>query len=320
MKKVLVLLPKSTKGRLIMESFALGFESNKCRVLTKKLDEISSSDLEKFKPDMVLGHNYSFLSIEKCKKIIEKECENFVFYFTNEPQSPEALEGKIQLYEELKELKSTIFVWDKDFVKEFENCFYLPLAASPVKYATDFSGYKYDITFVGNPLSESRQTILCDLVKVFGKKINIFCTKSEFLKSVEEIKSKELLDKSDLTIYSNCWKGFIKTEQELARAYNSSKINLNITTQGKSSLNYRVFEVLASGGFLITDERDDLRNYFKVSKHLESYKDISDLIDKINFYIQNLNIALKIAFLGRVQCVNSHSFRARARRVLKKIF
>lgn len=304
-----------------MESLATGFEVNKCKVLTKVVDELEVQDIEKFKPDAIVGYDYSFLTDENCKKIIEDYgCKNLAFYFADEPKSKFALGEKTHLYEELKKLDATVFIWDKDFVSDFDKCFYLPLAVSPARYAIDFSGYKYDITFVGRPLTEKRQMILCDLIKVFKQKLSIFCYEKHFLQSVEEIKAQNLLDSDDLMIYENSYKGFIKTEKELAKIYNSSKINLNITEQGKSSLNYRVFEVLASGGFLITDEREDLEKYFKISKHLEVYKDLPDLIDKIEFYMKNLNIAQKIAHRGRFECIDANSFSARARSILQNIF
>lgn len=320
MKRVLVLLPASIAGRLIMESFASGFEMNRCRVLVKDLESLTGEELENFAPDMIFGYDYSYLMNEECKKIIEKvKCKNRVFYFADEPQSRFALGDRKELYSELKDLDAIVFVWDRDFVGDFKKSYYLPLAASPLRYSTDFSGYNYSISFVGRPLTEGRQQVLCDLVKAFKNKLKIFCFEKHFLQSVEEIKLKNLLDESDLEIYSKSWGGFIKTEQELAQIYSSSKVNLNITEQGKSSLNYRVFEVLASGGFLITDEREDLRAYFVPSKHLETYKDTRDLIDKIDFYMQNLNIAQRIAQLGYLACARNHNFSARARSVLNRI-
>lgn len=321
MKNVLVITPKSIAGELIMKSLALGFEVNKCKVLTKQVDIITEDDVEKFKPDMIIGYDYSFLMEENCKKIIQKSnCKNLVFYFADEPKGKFALGDRNYLYDELKNINPTVFIWDKDFLNDFENSFYLPLAVDPSKYLTEFSGYKYDITFVGRPLSEYRQKILCDLIKVFKNKLAIFSYEKHFLQSIEDIKSKNLLDEADLEIYSKSWKGFIKTEKELAKIYNSSKINLNITIQGKSSINYRVYEVLASGGFLLTDEKEDLKKYFKISKHLETYKDTTDLIDKINFYLNNLNIAQKIAQLGRFECIESNNFSARAKSIMAKVF
>lgn len=313
-------MPRSIAGGLIMEGFAGGLEMNKCIVLKKVVDELTQKDVEHFKPDMILGYDYSFLMDEGCTKIIKNSaCKNIVCYFADEPRGKFALGDKDYLYEELKKYNPKIFIWDKEFLNEFENSQYLPLAVNPIKYVTDFSGYKYTISFVGRPLTDIRQKILCELVKVFKNKVHIFSYEQHFLRSIEEIKNKNLLDEQDLEVYSNCWRGFVEKEEDLAKIYNSSKINLNITLQGKSSLNYRVFEVLAAGGFLLTDEREDLKTLFQQSKHLETYKGTDDLIDKINFYLKNLNIAQRIAQLGKLEVIENHTFGARASSLLKKL-
>lgn len=307
-----------------MNGFAHGFELNKCRVMTKVVDQLESKDIEEFRPDMILGYDYSFLMDENCTKIIKKSgCKNIVSYFADEPKGKFALGDKDYLYEEFKKFNPKIFIWDKDFLNDFKTPFtpstYLPLAINPVKYINSFSGYKYYITFVGRPLTDIRQEILCELVKVFKDKLTIFSYEKHFQTSIEQIKEKNLLEGEDLEIYSNCCKGFIETEEELAQIYNSSMINLNITLQGKSSINYRVFEVLAAGGFLLTDEREDVKKYFEVSKHLETYKNTQDLIDKIDFYLNNLTIAKKIASLGKFEVIENHNFSARAGSILKEI-
>lgn len=302
-----------------MEGFANGFELNKCRVMTKVVDELTSTDVEDFCPDMIFGYDYSFLMDENCTKIIKQSgCENLVFYFADEPQGEFVLGDKPELYEALKKLNPKVFIWDKDFLDEFKGSIYLPLAINPKKYSTKFYDYQYAITFVGSHFTDRCQKILCELVKAFKNKLNIFSYEKHFLQSVKEIKEKNLLDENDLAIYSKCWKGFVDGEDELAQIYGSSKINLNINLQGKSSINYRVFEVLASGGFLLTDEREDLKKYFEISKHLETYKDIQDLIDKIDFYLKNINIAQRIAQLGKAEVVRNHTFSARARLILKE--
>lgn len=313
-------MPRSIAGGLIMEGFAGGLEMNKCIVLKKVVDELTQADVEHFKPDMILGYDYSFLMDEGCTQIIKNSaCKNIVCYFADEPRGKFALGDKDYLYEELKKYNPKIFIWDKAFLNEFENSVYLPLAVNPIKYITDFSDYKYTISFVGRPLTDIRQKILCELVKVFKNKVHIFSYEQHFLRSIEEIKTKKLLDDADLEVYSQCWRGFVEKEEDLAKIYNSSKININITLQGKSSLNYRVFEVLAAGGFLLTDEREDLSSLFQKSKHLETYKGTDDLIDKINFYLNNLNIAQRIAQLGKLEVIENHTFGARASSLLTKL-
>ncbi len=310
-----------------MKSLASGFEALKQRVLVKEIDKVSADDLKYFKPDCILGYDYSFLTDENCKNLVlNSECKDFAFYFADEPKSKFALGDNSELHEELCNLNATVnvFIWDRNFLHEFPSKpnfknHFLALAVSPIRYAADFSQYNYEISFVGRPLTDKRQKILCELIKVFKNKISLFCYEKHFLKSLEEISSKNLLDDEDFNIYSNCWKGFIKKENELANICNSSKINLNITEQGKSSLNYRVFEVLASGGFLLTDERADIERYFEVSKQLETYKNTTDLIDKIEFYLQNLNISQRIAQLGRLECYENHNFVRRAKLILKHL-
>ena len=321
MKKILVIKPKSIAGELIMDSFASGFEDNKCLVMSKQIDEITDEDLKKLNPDLIIGYDYSHFMDENCQKIIERsKCKNLAFYFGDEPKSKFALGDQNEFYEKLKQLDPTVFVWDRAYINDFEKCYFLPLAASPYRYATEFTGYKYPITFVGRPLTDKRQKILSSLIKAFNKDLNIFCFEKHFLQSVEEIKDKGLLNDYELEIYKRSWKGFIKTEEELAKIYNSSEININITEQGEESLNYRVYEVLAANGFLLTDEKEDLDELFTPSKNLETYKNEEDLIDKINFYTKNLNIAQKIAQLGRIHCGEYHTFSIRAKFILEKIF
>lgn len=319
MKKILILLPEKFEGKLILNGFARGFELNKCRVLEKEITELTTEDFNTFRPDMVFGYDYSFLTDENCKNIIiNSDCKNLVFYFADEPKSENALGKDKNLYEELKKLDSKIFIWDRAFTKEFKNCSCLPLAINPNTYQTDFSGYKHTICFVGSPLPEVCEKLLCKMAEAFRNKLDIFCPEEDFVKSLSEIKKKKLLNEDDFEIYSKCWRGNAEKEEDLAQIYNSSKINLNITPQGISSINYRVFSVLAAGGFLITDDREDLKKHFEISKHLEVYKNFDDLIDKIEFYLNNLNLAQRIAQSGRFEVVKSNTFSARAGRILKE--
>jgi len=186
------------------------------------------------------------------------------------------------------------------------------------KYKVDFSGYKYSISFVGNPSFDNCLKILCELVKVFSTKLNIFSEEKDFLQSVEKIKEKNLLEEDDLQVYLKCKHDFIPEEEKIAQIYNSSKINLSISVKGKAFLKYQIFEILASGGFLITNEREDLKKYFEASRHLETYKNTNDLIDKIDFYLKNLKIARKIAQIGKFEVIKNYILSARTKKRFKR--
>lgn len=331
MKKILITLPNSIAGTLIMKGFKQGFRSNSCYVFEKDLRELKIDDIEKFKPDIILGYDYGFLfsDDEEIKSVIKNYLKSSnavsIHYFADEPDGKYAYVKKPGLFDEFKEFakefRALSFVWDRDFVKALPEASYLPLAVNHKAYrpSDDYHQKKYDITFVGRPLTDKRQKILAALVKTFGSKLSIFSYENHFLRSLDDMKNKHFLTEDELDIYKSAYKGFLKTEKELSEVYYNSKVNLNITLQGKSGLNYRVFEVLASRGFLITDNMPDISRNFVVSKELEVYENIQDLIDKIEFYLKNPLIADKIALLGFADVIKSHSYTARAKSILETL-
>lgn len=327
MKRILITSPNSIAGSLILNGFKSGFKANSCYILEKDAKNLSIEDIEKFKPDIIFGYDYGFLLPAKMDLIDyiinNKEKFKLVHYFADEPDSKWAYVEKYELYKEYLQLvedKQNVFsfVWDKTFCEQIPNSIYLPLAVNYKAYRPE-EDKKYEISFVGRPLTDKRQKILATLIKYFGKKLNIFCFEKHFLQSIDDMKEKQFLTEEELDTYKSAYKGFLTTEQDIANVYFNSKVNINITLQGKSGMNYRVFEVLASRGFLITDETEDTLNSFEVAKELETYKDINDLIDKTEFYLKHYEIAQKIALNGFANVAKSHNYTARARKILDTI-
>lgn len=61
MKKVLITLPNSIAGTLILKGFKQGFKSNGCFVRDVDLRELTVDDIKRFKPDIIFGYDYGFL-------------------------------------------------------------------------------------------------------------------------------------------------------------------------------------------------------------------------------------------------------------------
>lgn len=322
MKKVLITLPNSIAGTLILNGFAQGFKSNSCFVRVVDLRDLDVSYLKNYKPDIIFGYDYGFLfsDNEDLKSYIIENQNNFelIHYFADEPNGKYALVDKPYLYNDYLQINARTYIWEKRSVSAINNSKYLPLAVNYKRYRAEDS-LKYNISFVGRPLSDKRQLILSNLIKVFGKNLNIFCYEKHFEQSVQEMQNKKLLNINELEIYKSCYRGFLKTEQELANVYFNSRVNLNITIQGDSNLNYRVFEVLASRGFLLTDNMAELKDMFEISRELDVYNNIDDLIDKINFYLKNRDIAEKIGLLGFANVVKKHSYTSRVKMILEDL-
>ena len=78
-------------------------------------------------------------------------------------------------------------------------------------------------------------------------------------------------------------------------------------------MNYRIFEVGASKGFLLTDYMDDISLNFKEGFEIEIYRNMEELFDKIDFYLKNLNTAYKIAQNCYMKILKEHTFYNRAK-------
>lgn len=70
----------------------------------------------------------------------------------------------------------------------------------------------------------------------------------------------------------------------MAKAINNSKILFNINAQGISSLNYRTFQAAACKRLMISDYREELVLF---EGHMPFYEDFSDLIFKIESYLED---------------------------------
>lgn len=87
--------------------------------------------------------------------------------------------------------------------------------------------------------------------------------------------------------------------QEAWKIYQSSRINLNISSlQFDTAVNNRVFDVVLSGGFILTDKRSDLINICNLGDEI-SFETPEEMNEKISYYIDPANnrhyLDLKIA-------------------------
>jgi hypothetical protein len=97
------------------------------------------------------------------------------------------------------------------------------------------------------------------------------------------------------------------TRQDVARLYSESHINLNISLNG--DLNLRVFEVLAAGGFLLTDRlppESGLEILFQEQRHLVTFGGTDQLLDQIRYYLAHPQAAQAIAAAGHEQYLRQH--------------
>lgn len=95
------------------------------------------------------------------------------------------------------------------------------------------------------------------------------------------------------------FRGTVDDEKELPFVYRAGRINLNMTSRTiTSGIPLRVLDVLACGGFLITNYQPEIAELFKDGQELVIYTDVHDCIDKVSYYLKNDAAREKIARRG----------------------
>jgi len=107
-----------------------------------------------------------------------------------------------------------------------------------------------------------------------------------------------------------------KLFRQASQIYNQSKIVFNVAM--KDDLNMRVFEVLGSGSFLLTDSVSDLDCLFADQVHLVTYKGLDDMIEKAHYYLKQDVDREKIAKLGHEEVMNKHTIYHRVKEIVEK--
>lgn len=112
--------------------------------------------------------------------------------------------------------------------------------------------------------------------------------------------------------YGATYRGYAGHKLEINKIYGNARINIDIGRIYQLDIvTMRVFDVLACGGFLISEYSDELESLFNIGKEVESYKTIDELNDKIRFYSQHKSYAEKIALSGLEAVRKRHSFKDR---------
>lgn len=185
-----------------------------------------------------------------------------------------------------------------------KNVFYLPAGSFPeVHRKLKDTIFKYEVCFAGDWSSE-REKILLDLSKDFN--VYIFGPWK-----------KKLNKKSSLC--NSVVKDGVFTPEEMVKIFNSSKVVLNIHTwfgQWNYGINPRVFEANGCGAFQISDHKEEIPEMYEPEKEIVLYKSISELKDKLSYFLQHSEKASNIAEQGFLRTTKHHTYKQR----LKEMF
>ena len=176
-----------------------------------------------------------------------------------------------------------VFVAQREYIPVFkaagiERITWLPLACDPQVHRKFGDEKDFEVTFVGSitPLNRQRNRLLMGLAERVPLHVD------------------------------RCFL------EEMSRTFSRSKIVFNASV--KNDLNMRVFEAMATGSLLVTDEArgSGLTDLFEDRKHLVLYRNEADLYNRVEHYLNNPAEREAIALEGMREVLERHTYEHRA--------
>lgn len=206
----------------------------------------------------------------------------------------------------------------QDLLKYNIHANFLPMAYDPDYYfKLEDKNSCIDISFVGNLNNyPERKRILGNIIsKKRDVKLNIYGTSwtwyNPFLLYEYKINRKELgkhIHNYDIP------------PKKVNNIYNSSRICLNIHhPQSKQGMNPRTFEILGAGGFQLVDYKKKIEEFFTIGQEIVCYENENDLLNKIEYYLENDSERKRIAQRGHDLVKKKHTYKHRAETILNDI-
>ena len=107
---------------------------------------------------------------------------------------------------------------------------------------------------------------------------------------------------------------------EMPLVFKQSRINLNISLRSiKSGIPLRAFDIMGSGGFLLSNYQEDFLENFTPGVDFEYYESEEDLLRKIDYYLTHEEERIAIAKNGHDKVAAAHTYRDRVREMLSGI-
>ncbi len=96
-------------------------------------------------------------------------------------------------------------------------------------------------------------------------------------------------------------------------------VNRHINVSQNYANNMRLYEATGMGAMLITDEKKNLDELFKVGKEIETYKNADELISKARYYLNHEDKRKEIVAAGQKRTLEHHNYYNRMKEFIQII-
>ncbi len=290
-------------------------EAERAAGLAELVDELRACD-----PRVVFSYGLEYLAPafavldpadrRSVSSLVDRPAVYFFFDFGFPFDRPIDAETR-PIIETLQGPDSLVFCWDHNAVAVtrsygIEHVEHFPMAVNPDIFGAalpaDGSGRDLPIVFAGGPSPERVSTLrgIADLgLHVYGYDREGWLSEPALL---------------------DAWHPAVFERRDMAAIYGRARLAVNVTRpHGPSSLNMRVFEAMASGCLLLTDDRADVHALFVEGKHLGVYRSPEDLRRQSIGFLNDEAARQRIAEAGRARVRADHTYDTRIRTALPRL-
>ncbi len=263
------------------------------------IQEITLSQIRKYKPDIIYIQDPSILNpkiLNKAKKL----CRLLVGQIAS-PLPPRQYLKPFDLI--ITSLPHYVGILGKMGIKSK----YLKLAFEPrILKRVGKQKRIYNVTFVGSfsPYHKEGTKNLEEVAKSIP--VDVWGNGIEFLSPFSPLRR---------NYHGEAW------GVDMYRIFAKSKIVINrhISVAGKFANNARLYEATGMGAMLLTDKKKNLHEIFRVGSEIGIYKNHSDLLKKIDYYLSHDQERNRIARSGQARTLKNHSYRFRMKELIRII-
>lgn len=209
-------------------------------------------------------------------------------------------------------------------LSEYEKGFYDALLA--------ISGFVYGSSLIEETLTLEQATTLLDKCSVPVPKDFLMTTQELAAYVLEQkltsIQRQNLIlaiaEKYKINIYSGQsdwshpninYKGYANYENDMPAIFHSSAINLNFSLRSiHSGIPLRVLDILACGGFCISNYQPDIADAFN-DNEIVLFDSKEDLLEKVEYYMNHSSERKSIATAGKKKIVDLFSYEYQLKRI-----
>lgn len=257
--------------------------------LQEWIKQIFFAQIKKIKPDIIYNHDLSILSVEDIKKL-----KKTVKLVVGQIAYPLPLNREPLKYYDL------IISSFPHYVEMFRE---MGIKSDYLRWCIESSIPKtickkkrvYDVVYIGGltPHHSKGNSYLAKLVKEV--KVDIWGYGENTLPLSSPIRK---------NFHGQAW------GKDMYEIFAQSKIVINrhIDVSGPYANNMRMFEATGMGALLITDEKKNMDEFFKVGREVVTYKNPKDLVSKVKYYLKHDKEREAIAAAGRKRTLKDHTY------------